>query len=176
MTRRAPDAGVTLIEMMVALAIFALIGTAGFSMLDQVLRTQSRTEGRLEALGDLQRAMYLVGLDASMAQGRSLVASDGGVGFMRSGGVGLRYALTGDVLRRAVTDAQGRVLADQPLIKAVQAVQWRYLNGQDWLDAWPPAATVPGFGLPPNPRALELVVTLAGGQVRRVFPLPADVP
>lgn len=174
--RRDAQSGVTLIEMMVALAIFALIGMAGFSMLDQVLRTQSRTEGRLEALGDLQRAMYLVGLDAAMAEGRSLVASDTGVEFVRSGGVRLRYALTGGVLRRAVSDLQGRVLADQPLIKAVQMVQWRYLDGQSWLEAWPPAATVPGFGLPPNPRALELVVSVAGGQVRRVFPLPVDVP
>ena len=62
-------------------------------MLDQVLRSQSRTEGRLEALGDLQRGLYLVGLDTAMAQGRSMAGSGGAVTFLRSGGVGVGYAL-----------------------------------------------------------------------------------
>ncbi|MES2665535.1 MAG: type II secretion system protein GspJ [Pseudomonadota bacterium] len=176
MTLRNAQSGVTLIEMMVALAIFALIGTAGFSMLDQVLRTQSRTEGRLEALGDLQRGLYLVGLDAAMAEARSVAGSGEAVAFLRSGGVGVRYGLQDGVLRRGLTDAQGRGLADQPLIKGVQAVQWRYLDGSIWAEAWPPVARVPGFDAPPNPRALELVVTLAAGQVRRVLPLPVDIP
>lgn len=117
MTPRTPEAGVTLIEMMVALAIFALIGTAGFSMLDQVLRTESRTDGRLETLGDMQRALYLLGLDASMAEGRSLRASPEAVGFARGGGATLRYAVAEGVLRRRVLDGQGRRLADQPLIR-----------------------------------------------------------
>lgn len=176
MTPRDAQSGVTLIEMMVALAIFALIGTAGFSMLDQVLRSQSRTEGRLEALGDLQRGLYLVGLDTAMTQGRSMAGSGGAVTFLRSGGVGVGYALRDGVLRRGLTDAQGRGMADQPLIQGVQAVQWRYLDGSMWVDAWPPVASVPGFDAPPNPRALELVMTLSGGQVRRVLPLPVDLP
>ena len=40
----------TLVEMLVALALFALIGLAGFTMLDSVLRVQRHTEGRLEWL------------------------------------------------------------------------------------------------------------------------------
>ena len=51
--KRDPTAGFSLVEVLVALAIFALIGVAGFSMLDQVLRTQRLTEGRLERLAEL---------------------------------------------------------------------------------------------------------------------------
>ena len=48
---RQTDAGATLIEILVALAIFALIGTAGFSVLDQIVKVQDHTEARLADRG-----------------------------------------------------------------------------------------------------------------------------
>ena len=38
-------AGVTLVEMLVALVLFALIAAAGFTVLDQVVRVQDRHRG-----------------------------------------------------------------------------------------------------------------------------------
>ena len=53
--------------MLVALVLFALIGGAGLAVLDQ-----ARTDGRLERLADVQRAMHLLTLDFMQATGGSL--------------------------------------------------------------------------------------------------------
>ena len=167
---RDPAAGVTLIEMVVALAIFALIGGAGYSMLDQVLRTDARTSGRLERLGDLQRTLFLVGQVFAQAEAHSVRLDDGLV-VGRDGAV-IRYHLAGTVLRRDV-DAAGESVAEQSLVADVQAVQWRFLDG---LLGW--AADLPfgaGQGIPRNPQAVEMVLALPGGQeVRQVVVLPAE--
>jgi general secretion pathway protein J len=164
---RDPAAGVTLIEMVVALAIFALIGGAGYSMLDQVLRTEARTSGRLDRLGELQRALFLVGQDFAQADGHS-VRQDDGVTLAR-GGVVVRYRLAGGALRRDLAGA-GEIVADQVLVSDAQGLRWRFLDGTGW------GATLPaGAGRPRNPRAVEMVLTLPGGQeVRQVAVLPAE--
>ncbi|MGL6211199.1 MAG: type II secretion system protein GspJ [Paracoccaceae bacterium] len=170
---RGPDAGVTLIEMMVALAIFALIGIAGFTMLDQVLRSQRGTEGRLERLSEQQRALHVVLSDFSMAEPRSLQATDSTVEFTRSRSADplpLRYHLNADTLYRTVG-----TIADQPILSGVASLDWRFLTPTGtWSDTWPTDTTLT---TPRNPRAVELVVTLQGtaGQLRRVAPLPLDL-
>ncbi len=182
---RAPDAGFTLIEVLVALALFALISGAGFTMLDQVLRTQSRTEGRLERLAGLQRAMYLLGDDFLQARGRSFgaVPVDGRVQVslrrnaadLREGAVRLTYRLQDGVLLRVVRGASGPLIAEQPLIAGVSAAEWRFFDAQTgWVTDWPPAGQVPGVA-PPNPRGVELRLTLEDGRaLRRVALLPRD--
>ena len=164
---RDPTAGVTLIEMVVALAIFALIGGAGYSMLDQVLRIDAGTSGRLDRLGDMQRALFLVGQDFAQAGGHS-VRQDDGLNLTRDGVV-IRYRLAGDGLRRDLRDA-GESVAEQVLVEGVQGLQWRFLNGGQW------GADLPaGAGRPRNPRAVEVVLTLTGGQqVRQAAVLPAE--
>ena len=60
---RDTEAGLTLIEVLVALALFSLIGLAGFTMLDNILRVQSGTQGRLERLGQIDRALVIFSRD-----------------------------------------------------------------------------------------------------------------
>ena len=173
MTRaRDPTHGVTLIEMVVALAIFALIGGAGYSMLDQVLRTEARTSGRLERLGDLQRALFLVGQDFAQAAAHSVAEGDSGLIVGRDPAV-IRYDLAGGVLRRVMTDAAGVVQAEQALVAGVQGLRWRYLEARrGWVADLP---AVVGQGRLRNPPAVEMVLMLPGGQeVRRVAVLPAE--
>lgn len=163
--------------MMIALALFALIGSAGFAMLDQVLRSANRSEGRLEALSERQRALHLVLLDFAMADPRSLTT--GPLTITRASSRGrltLHYRLSGTTLHRALSDANGRPLADQALLTGVESLTWRYLSpAGGWSPVWP-ADPVQTLTTPANPRAVELVVTLADGQgqLRRVAPLPAD--
>ena len=183
--------------MMIALALFALIGSAGFAMLDQVLRSANRSEGRLEALSERQRALHLVLLDFAMADPRSLTTSPPTTGPLTTGllttgplttgpltitrassrgRLTLHYRLSGTTLHRALSDANGRPLADQALLTGVESLTWRYLSpAGGWSPVWP-ADPVQTLTTPANPRAVELVVTLADGQgqLRRVAPLPAD--
>lgn len=189
-TARQGTAGFTLVEVLVALVLFALIGTAGFTMLDQVLQTQRQTEGRLDRLAELQRAMYLATVDFAHAQGGSLRVDDAtpgdpaGLSIRRSspdaeGGVfGLRYTLEGDVFERIVLRDVGMPVARQALVTGVEAVSWRFsAHATGWMPDWPPEVA-PGDESAPasNPRAVELTLMLrAGGeQLRRVMLLPAD--
>ena len=183
--RRQPDAGFTLIEVLVALALFALISGAGFTMLDQVLRTQTMTEGRLNRLAGLQRAMYLLSADFLQARGRSFAVepAESGVAVslrrnasdLAEGAVRLTYVLQGDILLRVVRRPSGPPIAEQPLIAGVTAADWRFYDPQaGWVTEWPPTGQLPGAA-PPNPRAVELRLTLADGSgLRRVALLPRD--
>jgi general secretion pathway protein J len=194
--RRQPrdaTAGFSLVEVLVALVLFALIGMAGFSMLDQVLRTQRLTEGRLERLAEMQRMMHLVTLDFTQARGQSLrleAAETGETLSLRrnateasGGSVALSYLLVDGVLTRTVATRAGVDPARQPLLHDVAAVAWQfYQTGTGWGNVWPPADSASPPGQPtPNPSAVELTVTLAaaegaeGAQLRRVVILPAEV-
>ena len=182
--RRTPDAGITLIEIMVSMAIFGLIGTAGFTMLDQTLRARTQTEGRLERLGALQRSMYLINLDFMQAEGHSLLAGpdENGtlVALRRADGAGsldLRYVLReGLLLRELGTPPDTRV---QTLLDGVDSAQMRYLaaGDADWRDNWPAEAAAPGAAAG-NPQAVELTLVLAGvdDSIRRVVILPDGMP
>ena len=185
---RDPTAGFTLVEVLVALAIFALIGTAGFTMLDQVLRTQQLTDGRLERLAELQRAMHVLTLDFSQARGTSVTlqsdAQGSVVAFRRNatdaagGAVALRYAIADGTLTRDVLTVSGEAVARQPLLREITAIDWQFYSaGAGWTPDWPPAdrTVLPGQPVP-NPQAVGVVITLAAGtQLHRVVVLPNEV-
>ncbi len=142
---RQHQAGVTLVEVLVALVIFSIIGVAGYAMLDLVTRTERLTEGRLQRLGQMQRAMFLINLDLHLAEDRSVTTGTDSVSFRRAvpdaagGQVTLTYTLTGDALTRRMVDGRNEVLADQTLLTGVSELNWRYLAaGADWLPTWPP--------------------------------------
>lgn len=182
--RRAPDAGITLIEIMVSMAIFGLIGTAGFTMLDQTLRSRAQTEGRLERLGALQRSMYVINLDFLQVEAHSLLAGPDEQGTLvalrRADGAGdldLRYVLReGFLLRELGTPPQTRV---QTLLDGVASAQLRYLAPGDteWRDSWPPEPPPPGQ-IAANPQAVEFTLVFAGAEesIRRVVVLPDGMP
>jgi general secretion pathway protein J len=168
------EAGVTLVEVLVALVLFALIGGAGLAVLDQVLRVQVRTEGRLERLAEVQRALHLLTVDFMQASGGSLGFADGAVAFRRSDGPAVRYGFDGTALTRSVAAGAGR--ARQVVLSGVGAASWQfYAPEAGWIDRWPPDPTRPAA----NPAAVSLTVSLAGpgpsGDLRRIALLPAEV-
>lgn len=170
--RPGGDAGFTLVEVVVAVGLFGLIAMAGFTLLDSELGVQARTDGRLERLGDMQRAMYVLSADFEQMSSEPVTAGSA-VSFRRlaaespGGEVEVRYSLDGAVLVRTVA---GR---PQRLIDGVAAARWSfYAEPTGWTAQWPqdPAA--------PRPSAAALDVTLApgpetaGGTLRRVVALP----
>lgn len=177
---RDAAAGVTLIEVLVALILFALIGAAGFSVLDQVIRVQSRTEGRLDRLAQMQRTMHIVSQDFMQTAGGSLSYADGAVSFRRSAAAGelaVRYSLEDATLIRSLSGGRDGPPARQALLSGVREIRWAFRDHEDgWIESWPPDRTETA---PANPVAVTLDLVLGGpglaGDLRRVAVLPAEV-
>jgi general secretion pathway protein J len=172
MTRRA-DAGFTLIEVLVSLALFAMIAGAGLSVLDQILRTQVQTDGRLERLASLQRMMHLVTRDMSEATPGTVQGDTATITLARnaeSGAVTVTYALTGGQMTRAVTRNRVATTA-QALLDDVAGLRWQYLDPNGiWQDAWPGATGPDAADL----RAVAMLVSLppGAGDLRRIVAVP----
>ncbi len=183
MIRRLPGrnaaAGVTLVEMLVALVLFALIAAAGFTVLDQVVRVQTGTEGRLARLAEMQRTMQILTQDFMLASTASLSFSDGAVSFRRSaanGEMAVRYDLEDATLIRSVSGGLGARPARQALVSGVAALRWGFLDGdRKWNARWPANPLAPAR----NPVAVSLELELGGrglaGVLRRIAILPAEV-
>ncbi len=177
---RDPAAGVTLIEMLVALVLFALIAVAGFTVLDQVVRVQNGTQGRLDRLAELQRTMQILTQDLMLASGASLSFSDNAVSFRRSaanGEMAVRYDLEDATLVRSVSGVSGAGArpARQPLLSGIDGLRWSFLDAKrQWNARWPKAPDAP----PANPAAVALDLAITGrgleGDLRRIAILPAE--
>jgi general secretion pathway protein J len=174
MTSRDPEAGVTLVEMLVALAIFALVGLASFALLDAVIRTRDRTEGRLEDVAALDRALILFGRDLGQSDPGSQALSGGELSFalVAAGGPEeMSYALGETGLERRAGEVAQR------LAGGVVALDFRVLDrGGAWHEAWPPDAE---GAEPPALVGVEMRLRLDGEEgatARRLVELPLGVP
>lgn len=186
MTARARDGqlGLTLVEVLVALALFGLIALAGFTVLDGTVRTQERTAGRLDRLADLQRAMYLITLDLEQIAGGPILHEDDRLAFRRLGAEGLggpvsvEYRLADAALHRSLISASGHMMTDQRLLGGVSALGWEFRGtGPDWRSDWPPE----GVSETALPRAVAATLELSrdagpAGELRRLVRLPAGLP
>lgn len=176
MTRKG-DAGFTLIEVLVSLALFALIAGAGVSVLDQVLRAQTQTDARLNRLAAVQRMMHLVQRDFTEAQPNSvsgdlatITATRGG----ETGPVAVTYGITDDRLSRQTLVA-GDGLKTISLLPDPADLRWQYLDDRgQWHDAW----QVQTQANPPVLRAVEMTLVLrdADQALRRLMILPQPMP
>ncbi|MBX9615289.1 MAG: prepilin-type N-terminal cleavage/methylation domain-containing protein [Caulobacteraceae bacterium] len=182
--------GFTLIEVLVALALFALIGVAGFTLLDGVLRTQDATGTRMSRMAEIQRALLVVSSDLDQITG-GLAGSGPTLSLQKtdlSGTVvNVRYDLAGTTLTRTVSGPGGE--RSQRLIDNVSAVRWTFHRRRgDWLADWPGPPVIappPVPGSPPAGRrpdegitAVALDLTLSGldgrpgTTLRRVASIP----
>lgn len=183
MIMRRGEAGFTLVEVLVSLALFGLIGVAGFTLVDSIVRVQARTEGRLDSMADLQRAMHILTLDFEQASGFSaLVHDETGVSFQRlsdnapNGRLSVRYMLADDSFIRVIAPRPGAVGQSQSLIGGVEGARWEfYTREAGWVETWPPGGSDDRL---PAGVALTLDLTRRsdrpGGSVRRVVQLPAE--
>jgi general secretion pathway protein J len=69
--------GFTLVEMLVALFVFALIGVAGVALINVTTSSQQTLQARTERLGQLQRARAILRADLSQAAPRQTRDIDG---------------------------------------------------------------------------------------------------
>jgi general secretion pathway protein J len=176
------EAGFTLIEVVISLALFALVSIAGLALVDSVIRVEQGTAGRVERLGALQRTMFVIVRDLEQSSAGTLREMEGGVRFERSAstlyeaGRPIGYALRGDSLYRII-GTPGAETA-QLLIGGVAGANWSfYFDGMGWQPDMPTDAQ----NVPLRPAAVAVDILLdesvpPSGALRRVVELPAPTP
>jgi general secretion pathway protein J len=151
-------AGFTLLELLVAMAIFAILGTLALSGYTELQRQSEYAEQRLERLREVQRAMQTIAQDLAQIEprpireplGESLIPAvlatdtlEYGLQFTRAGWsntAGLArptlqrggYRLDGEGLWRDHWAVLDRTLATEPtrvkLLGDIRSVRFRFLN------------------------------------------------
>lgn len=173
--RRHREAGLTLIEVLVSLAIFAVIGVAGLTVLNTVARTGERTDGRLERLAEVDRAFLVIRRDLAQIKPSSTRLAEDNLGFLRLSSEGpwrVEYRLEDTTLIREITlDAAAPVA--QEVLTGVASIQWRLMSAKrQWVDEWPLEGAKQH-----SARAAELMLDIwrdennAPQSVTRLFPL-----
>lgn len=175
--------GFTLIEILVAISLLALLGVLGYRGLDATTRTAGRLTEQAGRWQEIDLALARLGSDVRQAV--SLAGHDNGwhqqhrppeltLNSIGDGGAALRrttYRWRDGQLELQTwpaidASAPGR---SHLLLSGVSALELASLDrDQRWLDSWPPASR---HGLP---RALRVRLTLAeGGMIERIFDVAA---
>jgi general secretion pathway protein J len=184
--RRYFSSGFTLLEMLVALAIFGLIAVMAYGGLSAVLNQQAQTEAAADRLSEIQKTYLIMQRDieqmvlrpvrdefgdeqAPLIGGDSLRFTRGGwsnpVGYPRSSLQRVGYDYEEQQLKRyswAVLDrAQDSEPLEQPLLDQVEGMQIRYLAANDeWQEQWPAAIAAGNTEEQPAelPKAVEVTI------------------
>ena len=178
--------GFTLLELLLALAIFALLATGSSLLLDALVRADSVRQAQADELRALGRAMSVLQRDAlqsywpapkSRRAGYSVQLEQQRVGWLlgaerdsqplpRSDLRVVEYWLADGVLWRQRRTLEHGVGQPQRLLEGVVELRWRlHANGAGWQTSWPPAQVHP-------PQALEITLSTQHLQgIRRVLPL-----
>ena len=191
--------GFTLIEILIALAIFAMVSAISFSGIMVMVDNRQQVQRFAERLEAVQTAFTLLERDLQQAVGRpirdpfgdprdALLSNDiGDLEFTRAGRsnpLGLRrselervaYRIEDDELVRlswGVLDQQPEPpRQDRTLLEGATDIALRFMDEDtEWRESWPPPGAQPGTAQ--LPRAVEIVVELEGlDTITRVVALP----
>ncbi len=180
-TSRDPrEAGFTLIELIISLALFALIAMAGLALVESLLGVQGGTEGRLDRLAEIQRAMFVIDNDLAQIATGPVAGQADQLSFSRPitavGGlpVRMRYAVVGGTLGRSL-DGRGLPGISQQMLAGIASLRWTfYTPATGWIDRWPPSPEQASEW--PSAVAADIMLAPgrgASGSLRRVVALPA---
>jgi general secretion pathway protein J len=180
--------GFTLLELLIAIAIFALLGLGTYRMLDTVLRTDAATRAQEQDLRELVRALAAFERDLLQAQPRPIrdrfgdvrpalvgeVLDSAAVEFTRSGWRNplgtprarlqrVRWQLSGEQWQRrywtVIDQAQDSQPQVQQALDGVIRFELRYLNQEGaWLEGWPASDGEQAERNEGLPLAVELVL------------------
>ena len=119
--------GFTLLEILIALAIFALMSMMAYAGLAAVLQAKSATEPRSEQLAQLQTTLYLLNEDLSQAVDRPIRDEQGRTEPAFSGGSGNEIL----VFTRSAPTWSSAVAAN-----SLQRVSYRFEKGGLYRQVW----------------------------------------
>lgn len=186
--------GFTLFEVLVAVSIFAIIGTMAMANLIQVGRSGERVSQSQQQLAEIQFALGYLGKDLSQLANRKirdqygdehapLKISDQTLTFTRSGWSNLlqqarsnlqrvEYRLVDTSLQRIywpqLDQAYTEIKIEQSLLQNVEGFEIKLLTrGKEKLDSWP--IDQPNEDAQ-KPVAIELTLELSGfGRIQRIY-------
>lgn len=198
---KAKSNGFTLLELLIAMAIFSLISVMSFTGLSSVLNNKEVIDKELQLLSDIQRSMLNLARDLEQAIDRPINNGFGGSIAALTGGnnidstlfeltrTGWRnpaeqhrsqlqrvaYSFEDNQLIRLYWYHLDRIQTDEPvrriLLNDVDDIQVRYLD-KDWSESWPNLLATPGTVAPSLPRAIEITLELKKwGTITRLFRL-----
>ncbi|SEP16177.1 type II secretion system minor pseudopilin GspJ [Aquisalimonas asiatica] len=181
-----PARGFTLIEMLVALAIFAMVSAVSFTGIMVMIDNRERVADHADRLAAVQTAVALLERDLQQAVARpirdpmgdpraAMLSDDlAALEFTRSGRsnpLGVRrselervaYRIEDDTLVRLSWDALDQPpeppRRDRALLDGATDISLRFMDDDaQWRPTWPPAGALPGS--PQLPRAVEITITL----------------
>lgn len=190
--------GFTLVEMLVALAVFALLAAAGVSVMAYATGSQGIAQARMARVADLQRMRALLEADLGQAVARRTrnnagqpavqaftgsadphaavlfafvrAGHDNPHGAPRSSLQYVEYRLRDGNLQRSTRPMLDGSRLDPPqtLIDGVHAARMLYRYQGQWLDGWP-------GGVDRVPEAVRLTLELDGfGVVEQWFLMPGQ--
>jgi len=197
------DQGFTLLELLVALSIFAIMATAIYSSLAMLLATSSRLDESGKSLRELQKTMQVLGRDLAQVSNRpvrsgydvelppllwpgpeaQLEMTSAGrsnpLGQPRCSLQRIAFRLRDGKLERlawqVLDQAQDSKPYIQPLLSGVSNFEVSFSAGQNQsFPDWPPAN--PPAEMPALPRAVRVVMEVEGwGRLERIFRLVEGV-
>jgi len=184
--------GFTLLELVVAMSIFAVLAIMAYGGLDQVLRARDVSERVMNRVTELQMAWSLIERDLEQAMPRPIrdgfgdpqPALIGGgdtlVELTRGGWPNplrrprgtmqrVAYALDGDTLQRwswnVLDRAQDSEARKTDLIEKVESAELRFRDQDgEWGAQWPPSTTTTSaqVAVPLLPSAIEMALEIEG--------------
>ena len=177
--------GFTLLELVIAIAIFALLGIGCWRLFDGVMRTERASSAHEQALRSLQRAVALIERDVLQVQtsvklpGLALSQNELNIrrgnwrnplGQPRSELQDISYTLENGVLWRYSREQDSAQVQKQKLLSDVRSLSWRVFEDKTgWRSDWPAGKAAPEIG----PRALEVQLSVGRFEhIRRVLLLP----
>ena len=196
---RRPRAGFTLLEVLVAMAIFAVVSVVAYSGLRTAVQAKQSSDAADARLAELQRGYAVLSRDFRQLAPRAvrsafgdteppLVTEVGEVRLTRAGRgnplglnrsefvrVGYRLSADGELLRRgwpALDQPIDSTPAEMVLVTRVEELGLRFLDDDGrWSETWPPANAQQGAGA--LPQAVELTLGLEDyGELRWLFAGP----
>lgn len=190
--------GFTLLELLVAIAIFSVLSVMAYAGLDTVITTKKSTQQASDRIAEIQLVMmritndlrqavprkvrdeygsFIHAMELSKTDGTSMEWSRGGyrnpARLTRSHVQRVAYKLEQQKLTRVtwpVLDrAQDTESIQSVVLSDIESMEWRFLNNEnEWVSAWPEEEEK--AELYPLPKAVEFNVEIKSfGKIRRLI-------